>query len=804
MSYRTTNIPPPGRGAIRWFLFITFFHLLPVPWLLGVAGGLAPGIFLFAAGITSLFLPESESLAFAAMLGGPALIGGLVFYVAAWVLSLMIIRLHSSLLRTAVLLSILAVCLAAALNPIFVSGGHSSSYSYRLYDFISVLDEFRIPSYASIAYFSGAAVLLISFLIYQHVVDQQKSISLADWQLRLRIRRWVVAGIFIGLICGYIWTHRIMLVVQPLAKLGLASAQYQLALAIKERVGVRLGSGISYHDWLVRAAEQGHAEAALLLVKHPRSQEEKLRWITVAAEKGMADAQYQLYAMLLKSKSGVTSSKSAREWLELAADNQHMQAQYDLGRYYMIGYAVLGIEKDPYKARTLWELAAGSGHVRAMEELARHYEKGTAGFPHDPQRAIELLNKAAAGYQDGLKASSKNQQLADSRHAQAEEIARVEKQLELGDPLLQAVRGRELLRAAGASSETRSEGLELLAKAAERGDPALQYEMGDILISGRHGIMVDEAKGRSWWAKALRQNHLKTMEQVASAYQNGRFGYQQDLLKSKELVVKLIDAYRNGKYGVDQDPRNMRRWSNELKHLNRLISLAGGEYQSPAELQNKAETGDTQAQYQLGRQLMVSGPAKYRKQGLAWIEQAAEGNHAEAQYRLVTYFDRQAGIMRSDPERGVTILQAAAEQNHLPAMSTLALAYYKGRYGLDRDYRKAAEWFERLLGAYDSGLYLGEIDDRFIPFNRQQLKYSKKMLKVQIEKEHRYAQASPLERKIIAVEEQYNLQYQNAVNSLDRRDSSPEGVKRTRAEIDRLRLQYNRQRDEEIARIRQQ
>jgi len=380
MSYHNNKIPPPGRGAIRWFLFLTFFHLLPVPWYLAVAGGLAPCSFLFAAGLTSLFLPDSESLAFAVMLGGSALIGGLVFYVASWGLSLMIIRQHKPVVRTAILLVVLAVCLAAAMNPIFVSGGHSSSYSYSLYDFISVLDEFRIPSSVSTAYFSGVAVLLISLLMYQHLVDQQKTISLEQWQRRLRIRRWAVAGIFIALFSGYIWTHRIMLVVHPLAKLGFASAQYHLALAIKERAGVRLGSGMKYHDWLVRAAEQGHAQAALLLVKDPRSQEEKLRWLTVAAEKGMADAQYQLYVILLKSKSAVTSSKPAREWLELAAENQHMQAQYDLGRYYMTGQAVLGIEKDAVKGRTWWEQAAGNGHGRAMEEMAGRYEKGAAGF----------------------------------------------------------------------------------------------------------------------------------------------------------------------------------------------------------------------------------------------------------------------------------------------------------------------------------------------------------------------------------------------------------------------------------------
>jgi len=398
----------------------------------------------------------------------------------------------------------------------------------------------------------------------------------------------------------------------------------------------------------------------------------------------------------------------------------------------------------------------------------------------------------------------KNQQFADSWQAHTEEISHFEKLLEQGDPQAQAKLGRELLQTRGVLSETRNEGLDLLEKAAHQGDPQLQYELGDIFINGRHGVSVDQSRGRGWWAKALDQNHVKTMEKVASAYQNERIGYQKDLLKSKALVDRLIAAYRDGKYGVDPDPRNLRHWSNELKHLNRLMSLSGGLYQSPDLLQKKAEAGDLQAQFQLGRQMMIGSPAKSRQQGLAWIEQAAEGGHAEAQYRYAIHYDRQSGIMRRDPKRGVAILQSAAEQNHLPAMSSLAFAYYSGRYGLERDYRMAKEMFMRLLAAYDSGNYLGEIDERFIPMQQQYLKNSTKMMKVQIEKEKRYEQSSPLERKIIDVEEQYNLQYQKAVNSLDRRDGSPDGKERTRAEIERIRQKYNRLRDEEIAQIRQQ
>jgi hypothetical protein len=99
-----------------------------------------------------------------------------------------------------------------------------------------------------------------------------------------------------------------------------------------------------------------------------------------------------------------------------------------------------------------------------------------------------------------------------------------------------------------------------------------------------------------------------------------------------------------------------RSWRDELKYFDRLFKLAGGSYQSPDELQQKAESGDPQALYQLGRKLMVSGPAEHRKQGLVWIER-----DAEAQYRLVAYFERRAGIMRNNPALEITILQAAAE-----------------------------------------------------------------------------------------------------------------------------------------------
>ena len=803
MAKRDLKVPPPGRSASRWLLFLSFYHLLPVLWYMVVAGGFAPGSFLLAAGVASLFAGDSDGFAMAAFLLGPALAAALIFYMLAWLLAVLIGRLQKPLNRSLALLLAPLVSLIAASQPIFVSGGHSSSHSYSMFDFVAVLGEFRISATVSVSYFAALTLLLFGLLVYQHLVARHQAISAQRWLRRRRLRRQVLAGsLLLGLLV-FGWHHRTLLFVKPLADLGFASAQYRLAITLKEQSIIHHGRpGGGYQSWLVRAAEQGHLEAALELVRHPRNRKEKLRWLTVSAEGGMADAQYQLYRELLRPAPGVESASSAADWLQRAANNDQPDAQYELGRAYLTFNPALGLEKNPAQARHWWERATDNGHDQAMDELAWRYEKGADGFPRRAQRAIALLHLRADGYQSADSGRKTNATLAADKRARAERLATLEAQLAAGDPLAQAEVSRQLLQVAGGLAETRAEGVRLLERAAGQGDPQLQYELGAIFLFGRFDQALDLPRGRSWWDKALAQNHVKTMEQVAPAYQSGRFDYPVDLLKSKELVSKLVAAYRDGSDGVDPDPARLRRWSDELKYFDRLFELAGGDYQSTVDLQQKAAAGDPQAQYQLGRQMLVSGPKEQRQAGLQWIERAAEAGHAEAQYKLVTYFERQAGIMRNDPKRGVAILTAAARQNHLPAMGTLALGYEKGRYGLERDFGKAKQWYEKLLQTYDAGNYQGEIDTRFIPFNRQRLVYVTQALAIEQEKARRWESASPLEKQIIAIEERYRQQYQDAVNALPRSGGSREDKLKFRAEVQRLLQKYNQLRDTEITKLK--
>ncbi len=789
---------PAGRVAVRWFLFLVFFHLIPVPWFMFVVAGLAPASFLFAAGVAGLFNTDFDSLPMAVMFLGPALISGLVFVVFAYLLAAGVGRLRKPVAVTLGLIIILAVCLAVAINPVYISGGHGSSHQFSLLGFLDILGQFRIPMAASVSYFIGLTLLLAVLLIYQHAPQRFPALPLSRDRRRRLLRRSVVFVliVFMALFC---WVHRALFFLKPLADLGFAGAQYRLALSL-QKPGSQPGLGASSRHYLERAAEQGHIKAAMALARSPRNAEDKLRWLTVASEGGLPEAQYELYRFMVKSAVADYQSRSAMDWLQSAAEGGFAAAQYELGRILIQGDRQRDIEKNTTQARQWWEKAADSGHGRAMEALAWRYTQAADGFPRHPARAVALLEKMADGYQQGRYGLPQNQQLALSHRKQAEEIKALEKRAAQGDPEALAAIGRQLL---GSQTAAR-QGVTLLEKAANQGDAEIQHELGAIFLFGRHGVEKDLAQGRKWWNLALAQKHVQTMEYVAPAYQNGRFGYPVDLLESRALVELLVEAYRDGRYGVDPDAEREQYWTAELKHFDRLFDMAGGSYQPMGDLQRQAADGDLQAQYQLGRQLLIAGSAGERQKGLQWIARSAEGGHAEAQYRLVTYYENQAHIMRDNPSLGIDLLQAAAEQNHLRAMGTLALAYEKGRYGLAQDFQRSQSWYRKLLQAYESGQYLGEADEDFIAFQRKRLEYVSKARQYQQDQSRRYEQATAQERRIMEIEERYRLEYQKAVNGLARRDGSREGQKQFQARVEQLRQKYIRQRDLEIDRIKRE
>ena len=783
---------PPGRVATRWFLFLSFYHLLPAPWYMGVAAGLAPPGFLLLGGVASLFNTDFDSMAFAVLLLIPAVISGLVYALLALWLAAALGKLTTPRGRTLSLLALLALCAGLAMLPIFITGGHSGGDAYNLPGLIDELQSSRLPRAAMSGYFTGLAVLLGLLLCVQH----RPALFPA---LPRHAGRWSIVVVLIAMTGYFTWTHRLLLVVTPMAKLGFASQQYRLGMVLKNPSGIRVSA--SSREWLMRAAEQGHLPAAMELARQPISVEDRRHWLTLAAEGGLAEAEFELYRLLLDDFDN-RDPVNAGTWLKRAAEGGYPIAQYELGKLYTTGSETYEIKRDPVKARALWERASAQGHGQATNELAWRYNMGSEGFQRDPVRASKLYEQLAEGFMTGTIDLPQNAEMASGAREQAEQITTLQKRVAERDPEALFSLASQLIDISRDNPETVAEGIAMLEQAAEAGRVDVQYFLGALFMFGNYDHPKDFARGRRWWDKAAEQKHVKTMEYLARAYQNGQYGYTVDLLKAKELTAQLVAAYRDGSQGVESDQQKAAYWSSEFKHFDRLFEIAGGRYQPLEALQPKADAGDAAALYQLGRQLLVSGSPDDRRRGYQLIEQAAEAGYAEAQYRLVTYYENHLHIMRNDPERGVALLTSAAEQNHLPAMGELALAFYKGRYGLPQDYRQALEWYQRLFDVYEAGNYLGEIDERFIPFQERQLGYTERVLATQLEREERIAKASPLELQIIAIEDRYRKEYEQAVNALDRHDGSRQGKDRFRVEVERLRLHYQALREGEITALK--
>ena len=97
-----------------------------------------------------------------------------------------------------------------------------------------------------------------------------------------------------------------------------------------------------------------------------------MKWFHLATENGFTDAQYNLAIVYLmatgEEKRGMQATLNfiddikAFKNLQLAADKNHVEAQYHLGRIYEYGR---GVQQDYSKACEYYQRAANQGHIEA-------------------------------------------------------------------------------------------------------------------------------------------------------------------------------------------------------------------------------------------------------------------------------------------------------------------------------------------------------------------------------------------------------------------------------------------------------
>ena len=134
-----------------------------------------------------------------------------------------------------------------------------------------------------------------------------------------------------------------------------------------------------------------------------------------------------------------------------------------------------------------------------------------------------------------------------------------------------------------------------------------------------------------------------------------------------------------------------------------ISALAAGDKFNLEALTKKAESGDRQAQYDLG---MVYYAGKYElprnvELGAEWFLKAAKQGHTEAEFSIGRCYFYGRGVPR-DKVLGVEWYHQAALKDHKQATYALGDCYFVGE-GVERDHAKSLEWFSKSAAQGEQG-----------------------------------------------------------------------------------------------------
>lgn len=343
----------------------------------------------------------------------------------------------------------------------------------------------------------------------------------------------------------------------------------------------------------------GHATGEDIFVK---DQTESFKWLEMAANQGHIEAQLHLAGYY--SNEG-EDKKTAIIWYRKAADQGNSNAQNNLGVFYANGDGVL---QDHAEAVKWFSMAAEQGNSFAQFSLAIHYDLGL-GVTKDKEVAGKWYYLAAM------------QGLSDAQHNL----------------------GIHYIDKPGDVFEDEEAGVKWFMMAARQGHSASQYNLGVCYRNGR-GITKDETEAVRWYRAAADQGYTEAQDALGSCYEYGR--------------------------GVPKNEEEAVRW----------YLLAAGE-------------SNASAQNSLGKCYMHGvGVIKNEEEAVKWLSLAADKGDLDAVNILGKCFLKGQGVPKDEAE-GVRLLSRAAyEHNHADSMLSLAYCYVHG-IGVGKDEKEAVRLY---------------------------------------------------------------------------------------------------------------
>lgn len=150
--------------------------------------------------------------------------------------------------------------------------------------------------------------------------------------------------------------------------------------------------GLLFAGWLVVGSVSAQSRNPQAQPLSPAQQAEQERQLRSFADRGDADAQFELGLRYLTGEGFKKDDKKGVEWLEKAANTGHLRAQFVYGSLFEDGVTV---PKDLAKAVQWYQKAASGGFPMAQHSVGVAYEIGQ-GVEKDTKKAAEWFEKAAA------------------------------------------------------------------------------------------------------------------------------------------------------------------------------------------------------------------------------------------------------------------------------------------------------------------------------------------------------------------------------------------------------------------------
>ena len=190
--------------------------------------------------------------------------------------------------------------------------------------------------------------------------------------------------------------------VYAMALTGNKEAQFELGQDYEYGLNDRGKDQIEAFRWYLLSARQGFPKAQNKIGNYyfaAGDYENAMDWFQKAAIAGNPNAQYNAGYMCSHSEYGLVSKEMGRKWLELAADNEVPEAQFELGKCYYHGVGVMTYSY-PTKAVEYFKRAADQGHIESCYYLGLCYYNGE-GVAQNYSYARHFFEEAAnAGHAD--------------------------------------------------------------------------------------------------------------------------------------------------------------------------------------------------------------------------------------------------------------------------------------------------------------------------------------------------------------------------------------------------------------------